>query len=156
MNGKKEMGDAMTDKKPLRLTDIGMFMEKAVRFRGKDLDAMSFDELKQALIEVIRLARSFRMPWQERMFYVIMMPLDVGGRGPASIADGDAREITWEVWDQNCTSHGTYNTLEGAMLRAEECNDKFGHCIDEGCPHYGTPHTHSKTFASYLTYKEGK
>lgn len=146
----------MTDKKPLRLSDIEMSGDKPVRFRGKDLNAMSFDELEQALTEVVQLARSFRMPWQKRMFHVVMMPLDADGCGPASVADGEAREITWEVWDQNCTSYGTYRTLVGAVLRAEECNDKFGHCVDEGCPHYGTPHTHSKTFASHLTYKEGK
>lgn len=134
-------------KGPLQFTDLEFVRGKLVKIRGVDYSEASAVP-KELLEAVARIALRARAPWQQRMFYPIIMPLDKEGKGPADMKEAEA--LTWEVWDQNAHSYGSYSFLYEAILRAEELNDKFGHCTDEGCEHYGTPHTHT----SLTTYMD--
>lgn len=61
-----------------------------------------------------------------RFFFPLVMPLDVDGRGPASIENGEARKLTWEVWDHVLNSYGSYDYLWQAIAEAEKMNQLFG------------------------------
>lgn len=129
----------------LQLSDLEFQSGRLVKVKGFRHNYMSGDELIKLVQSLAALALRQRAPWDQRMFFPIVMPLDKEGRGPASEGDGSIYELTWEVWDQNCQSYGSFRYLNEAVLKAEELNDKFGDCLDEGCPHYGTPHTHYKS-----------
>lgn len=58
-----------------------------------------------------------------RMYYPIVMPLDSEGRGPCP--DDEISELTWEVWDQLCMSHGSHRFLQDAIQQCEELNDEY-------------------------------
>lgn len=62
---------------------------------------------------------------RERFYFVIVMPLDADGRGPASEERGEVRQITWEVWDQECTVHGSFQYLADAIDKCEELNEGY-------------------------------
>lgn len=53
-------------------------------------------------------------------YYPITIPLAPSGMGPASIED--ATSITYEVWDQFCTSHGQFECLLDAINHAIKLN----------------------------------
>lgn len=50
-------------------------------------------------------------------YYPIVMPVTVFGDGPATVGD-DAHALTYEVWDQECTSHGSFQFLLDAVNEA--------------------------------------
>ncbi|HEX7856258.1 MAG TPA: hypothetical protein VF503_21490 [Sphingobium sp.] len=50
-------------------------------------------------------------------YYPIEMPITAEGFGPASIGK-DAAKLTYEVWDQTCLSHGSFNLLPDAINEA--------------------------------------
>jgi hypothetical protein len=56
---------------------------------------------------------------REQMYYVIVMPLNADGQGPASIEKGEARKLTWEVWDQAFMSYSSHDFLPDAI---DDCN----------------------------------
>lgn len=58
---------------------------------------------------------------RNRFFYVIVMPLDENGHGPAEIGKG-AVKLTWEVWDQELSTHGSFDYLPDAIDHCEELN----------------------------------
>ena len=62
---------------------------------------------------------------RNRFYFVIIMPLNVDGHGPASEERGEVRKITWEVWDQEMTSHGSYDYLPDAIDEAERLNEEY-------------------------------
>ena len=70
------------------------------------------------MTETITLKKGCR----NRFYFVIVMPLDEDGRGPASEENGEIRKLTWEVWGQDTTSHGSFKYLPDAIDRAEELN----------------------------------
>lgn len=136
---------------PLQLSDLEFEQGKLVKIRGMRINYMQGDYLLRYLGEIAQLAKRQRAPWGHRMFFPIIMPIDKYGRGPVS--GKEIAEITWEVWDQLCNSYSSHTSLGEAVLKAEELNDKFGHCVDEGCPHYGTPHTHFKPYGETYPFK---
>lgn len=124
---------------------IGLWKERKI---AEEVFSKAYPDGKLIHLQTATL----RVPWAQRMFYPIVMPLDSKGRGPASVEDGTARKLTWEVWDRNLTSYGSYTTLGEAVVKAEELNSTYGHCVDEGCPHYGSPHTHLEAYEGTLPF----
>lgn len=59
-------------------------------------------------------------PSREKFYYPIVMPVDADGQGPADIKD--AAKLTWEVWDQELTRHGSFDFLADAIDLANELN----------------------------------
>lgn len=57
-----------------------------------------------------------------RWYFPIIMPLDASGQGPASVENGEARKITWEVWDQVCDTFGSFDCMSDAIQKAEDLN----------------------------------
>ena len=53
--------------------------------------------------------------------YPIIMPLTKDGMGPATVGE-DAASITFEVWDEELTSHGSYEYLADAINEAMRLN----------------------------------
>lgn len=51
------------------------------------------------------------------MYYPIMIPVTVDGDGPAIVGQ-DAARITFEVWDQACTSYSSHEFLADAINEA--------------------------------------
>lgn len=132
----------------IQLDDLEFENGELVKVKGvliTDLSGLSVQDLIEIVHDLAQLAKRQRAPWEQRLFFPIVMPLDENGCGPASVESGRVSRITWEVWDQYLVAtHGSYDFLNQAVMRAEELNDKYGQCIDEGCPEYGTPHTHLK------------
>lgn len=56
----------------------------------------------------------------DRYHFVIVMPLNSAGHGPASIED--ATSLTYEVWTQDLLSMGSYSYLPAAIFACEELN----------------------------------
>lgn len=127
----------------LQLSDLEFENGRLVKIRGLRLGYLGNHALIEYISQVAQIALRQRAPWGQRWFFPIVMPLDANGQGPASEEKGEIRKLTWEVWDQTCTSYGSFEFLKDAILKAEELNDKFGCCTDEGCPQYGTPHDHT-------------
>lgn len=50
-------------------------------------------------------------------YYPICMPITCDGDGPATVGE-DAESLTYEVWDQECTSHGSFPYLLDAVNEA--------------------------------------
>jgi len=69
-------------------------------------------------MDSIILPRGVRNRW----YYVIVMPLDEDGNGPAS--DQECHKITWEVWDQVCETYGSFDYLPDAIDHAEKLNEE--------------------------------
>lgn len=59
----------------------------------------------------------------DRYHFVIEMPLNSAGHGPASIED--ATSLTYEVWTQELLSKGWYHTLPEAIFACEELNRAY-------------------------------
>lgn len=59
---------------------------------------------------------------RQRFYYVIVMPVDVDGRGPAELEYGTT--LTYEVWDQLLVSHASYQSLSDAIQDCEQRNAK--------------------------------
>lgn len=57
-------------------------------------------------------------------YYPIIIPLDADGLGPATIGK-DAVKISFEVWDQHCTSHAFFNNLPDAINEAIRLNKEM-------------------------------
>lgn len=60
-------------------------------------------------------------PSRKWFYYPIVMPLNKDGYGPATIGK-DAVKIVFEVWDQACTSYGSFDFLPDAIDKAIELN----------------------------------
>lgn len=138
---------------PLQFSDLEFENGRLVKIRGLRPEYLGGFTLIDFIRQIAQIALRQRAPWSHRMFFPIVMPVNEHGQGPASEEKGEIRKLTWEVWDQHCSSYGSYDTLGEAVLKAEELNDKFGHCVDEGCDHYGTPHTHLKSFRETLPFR---
>jgi hypothetical protein len=50
-------------------------------------------------------------------FYVIEIPLNIEGQGPATVGF-DAVDMTYEVWDHFCNSYGSHPYLPDAINQA--------------------------------------
>lgn len=50
-------------------------------------------------------------------YYPIVIPVTCNGDGPAVVGE-DAEHLTFDVWDQLCCSHGTYDNLLDAVNEA--------------------------------------
>lgn len=59
---------------------------------------------------------------RERFYFTIVMPLK-NGHGPASVEECD--EITWEVWDQELTTHSSHKYLYSAIQETERLNKEY-------------------------------
>ncbi|WP_394436728.1 hypothetical protein ACGGKE_07790 [Sphingobium naphthae] len=57
----------------------------------------------------------------EGFYYVIDMPLNAEGLGPATIGK-DAVKMTYQVWDQYCDTHGEFDLLSNAIRHAQQLN----------------------------------
>lgn len=91
---------------------------------GKTIDEAierCLDKLGQQgrLIKFITLRRGVR----NRFYYPIVMPLNAEGQGPAS--DAECTKITFEVWDQELTSHHSFDNLPDAVDKAESMNEEW-------------------------------
>ena len=53
--------------------------------------------------------------------YPIEMPLTAGGQGPATVGN-DAASISYEVWDQALSTHGSFDNLPDAINEAMRMN----------------------------------
>ncbi len=53
-------------------------------------------------------------------YFPIEMPLAPSGMGPATIEE--ATSITYEVWDQYCDTHGSFEFLSDAINHAIKLN----------------------------------
>lgn len=62
---------------------------------------------------------------RERFWYVIVMPLNDNGHGPASEELGEVRKLTWEVWNQVLESDSSWEFLPDAIQRCEELNKEY-------------------------------
>ena len=71
------------------------------------------------LIKTITLRRGVR----NRYYYPILMPLNAEGQGPCS--DIECTKITFEVWDQELTSHHSFDNLPDAIDMAEIMNEEY-------------------------------
>lgn len=76
-------------------------------------------EARKATIEALLEHASNR----GRFFYPITMPLTKDGNGPAQLHE--AEKITYEVWDQFCTSHGSFEHLSSAIDLSNVLNTAF-------------------------------
>lgn len=56
-------------------------------------------------------------------YYPMILPVTEDGDGPAIIGD-DAAKLVYEVWDQELTSHGSFDTLYQAINKAMELEAK--------------------------------
>jgi hypothetical protein len=76
--------------------------------------------MREASTEIARLnAEIARLKgWRH---YPIDMPLTAEGMGPATIGV-DAASVVYEVWDENCTSHGAFPNLREALDLAMRLN----------------------------------
>jgi hypothetical protein len=49
-------------------------------------------------------------------YYPIIMPLTSEGNGPASVENGEVRELSWEVWSRDLSeSFGPFDNLCDAI-----------------------------------------
>lgn len=69
--------------------------------------------------------------WQ---YYPIQMPLTDDGHGPATIGV-DATTITYEVWDRELTSHGSFGNLPDAINESMRLNALAAHAELEDAYH---------------------
>jgi len=53
-------------------------------------------------------------------YYIIEMPLTKDGHGPAEYPD--VHEMTFEVWDRICGSHGSFSSVHKALVKALALN----------------------------------
>lgn len=60
---------------------------------------------------------------RERWFFIIVMPVDEYGHGPAKLKE--AAKLTWEVWDQEVTSHSSHDYLADAIDDCERRNAEW-------------------------------
>lgn len=59
---------------------------------------------------------------RERMYYVIVMPTTLDGQqGPVNTEEEPCK-LSWEVWDQTCSSFGNFDFLADAIQFCEERN----------------------------------
>lgn len=58
---------------------------------------------------------------REWFYYPIVIPVNVLDQGPCDLKD--AEKLTWEVWDQELSSHGSFEFLPDAINRAIELNE---------------------------------
>ena len=56
-------------------------------------------------------------------YFPIIVPLDEDGYGPEEDFT-KVDKITFEVWDQNCESHGSFSVLPLAINKAMELNKR--------------------------------
>jgi hypothetical protein len=61
---------------------------------------------------------------REWYFFPIEMPLSIDGQGPATVGV-DAHQITYEVWDAELNTHGSFDNLPDAINKAIELNLEF-------------------------------
>lgn len=69
--------------------------------------------------EALREKKSIR----GQFFYPIVMPLTKDGIGPAAMNEVD--KLSFEVWDQYCTSHASFDHLPSAVDLANVLNTAF-------------------------------
>lgn len=60
---------------------------------------------------------------RDRFYFVIVMPLDKDGNGPAD--NSEIEYLTWEVWDQELTTHGSFQYLPDAIDECERLNWEY-------------------------------
>lgn len=60
---------------------------------------------------------------RKRFYYVIPMPINAGGQGPADLHE--AVELTWEIWTQELSSVASFEFLPDAIQRCEELNAEY-------------------------------
>ena len=60
---------------------------------------------------------------QDRFYFVLVMPVDANGHGPANMFD--AVELTWEVWDQELNSWSSHEILNDAIQTCEALNEEY-------------------------------
>ena len=88
---------------------------------GKSL----YREAARAALAAIREAGCVIVPSDIRraFYFPIEMPVTKDGQGPAKVGV-DAEQITYEVWDQLLSSHGSHNNLPDAINQANALNDR--------------------------------
>lgn len=59
-------------------------------------------------------------------FFVVDMPIDQYGNGPAQIGF-NAVKVVWEVWDSELQTVSVHNTEQEALQSAEELNNDHPH-----------------------------
>lgn len=57
----------------------------------------------------------------EKQFYPIVFPLNINGQGPAPL--NEVARLTWEVWDHNQISYGSFDFLPDAIDFSNKLND---------------------------------
>lgn len=62
---------------------------------------------------------------RDRWYFVITMPLNIDGHGPASGSEID--KLTWEVWDQELSSYYSAEFLPDAIQECERLNKEYYH-----------------------------
>ena len=79
----------------------------------------------RAALAAIREAGCVIVPSDIRraFYFPIEMPVTKDGQGPAKVGV-DAEQITYEVWDQLLSSHGSHNNLPDAINQANALNDR--------------------------------
>lgn len=73
-------------------------------------------------IDKARLEQLLTTSTRNRFYYPTVMPLDKDGNGPASEDRGEVRKLTWEVWDREHGTHGSFEHLPDAIDKANELN----------------------------------
>lgn len=64
---------------------------------------------------------SVNLDCRQWWYFPIEMPLNAYGYGPAKVGE-DAVEVTYEVWDRELSSHGSFKFLPDAINYAMKLN----------------------------------
>lgn len=60
---------------------------------------------------------------RDEFYFPIVMPINADGHGPVDISE--AVKLTWEVWDQELTTHASFDYLADAIDKANELNESL-------------------------------
>lgn len=96
------------------LRTMGLTMEQQM------LMADRLDKIATRVERLERLERATQLKARERWYFVIPMPVQPDGQGPAALKD--AAEVLFEVWDQALATHGSFNNLPDAIDACEALN----------------------------------
>jgi len=125
---------------PLQYADLEFENGQLTKIKNIPVCDISEADMAKYTCEIAQIAFRMRLPTTHRFFKPVVIPVDKYDRGPVTFVMTD--KLVWEVWDQFATSYGTFMFIDEAIALAEQLNDKYGQCIDEGCPNYGSPHQH--------------
>jgi hypothetical protein len=107
-----------------RMGDTYLDKMLSVPFLYDEMDSVFYKEftlMRESAAAIAAEADAEIARLREWRHYPIDMPLTAEGMGPATIGV-DAASVVYEVWDENCTSHGAFPNLRAALDLAMRLN----------------------------------